>query len=246
MRKMLCLAALLVATLSSAQEAIEDELVKAAIQFLDIDENDLLRDKVAFDEYSSDRIIAVLPVISGRYEDCDYCYDIDNHTVIWNSQTKEFYTHYVKQNAWTSDALYLSSIEIDLSFQNINNYKTAFGLTYNYGGSSRIDPYHAVYLNLYYVENKKIVEILNSFKIEESHGHTDGSCENVSFEKSKIIFFTQLHTGNRFKPISLNSITTNYRYDENCDKEIIDRTSSFSEFLTYSEADKKYIVVKEQ
>jgi len=171
----------------------------------------------------------------------DYCYDIDNNILIWNKKSKSFEANYTKKSEWTSGAVYLSSLKIDIAPYYLNKNIRAFGLRYSYSGSSRVNPYDSEIINLYYLKDNKIIEVLSNFELESMTGENNGTCENASFETSKSILIMNDQFNDKLNNITIKTKIKKYSLDSECDKEIIKSESIKSETLIFDKKTKKYV-----
>lgn len=119
MKKTIFITLFMFSLLAFGQELTDKELIEKSIEFLRVNEKDLLEEKVTLKTFLKEKIIIVLPIITNRDNECDYCYDINNNILIWNKKSKSFEANYSNKSEWTSDAVYLSSLKIDTAVQNI-------------------------------------------------------------------------------------------------------------------------------
>ncbi|WP_299066087.1 hypothetical protein [uncultured Polaribacter sp.] len=242
MKKTIFITLFMFSILAFGQELTDKELIGKSIEFLKVNEKDLLLEKVTLKTYQKEKIIIILPIITNRDNECDYCFDIDNNILIWNKYSKSFDVNYTKKSEWTSDALYLSSLKIDTAPYFLNKTIRAFGLRYSYSGSSRVNPYDSEIINLYYLKDNKIIEVLNNLELENTTGENNGTCENASFETSKSILIMNDKFEYKLNDITIKTKIKNYSLDSECDKEIIKSESIKSETLIFDEKEKKYVL----
>jgi hypothetical protein len=242
MKKIIFITLVMFSLLAFGQELSDKELIGKSIEFLKVNEKDLLIEKVTLKTFLKEKIIIVLPIITNRDNECDYCFDIDNNILIWNKISKSFETNYTKKSEWTSDAVYLSSLKIDTAPYYLNKNILAFGLLYSYRGSSKVNPYNSESINLYYLKNNKIIEVLNNFELENMTGENNGTCENASFKTSKSIMIMNDKFENKLNNITIKTKIKYYSLDSECDKEIVKSESIKSETLIFDEKEKKYVL----
>ena len=185
---------------------------------------------------------SLLPIISNRDNECDYCFDINNNILIYNKYSKVFEATYTKKSEWTSDALYLSSLKIDTVPYYLNENTRAFGLRYSFSGSSRVNPFENERINLYYIKNNQIFEVLNGFKLKNTNGENNGTCENASFETSKSVLVMSNKLVDKLNDITVKTKIKNYSLDSECDKKIITKDSIKYETLIFDENKKIYVL----
>ncbi|MCH4552908.1 PA3715 family protein [Aestuariibaculum lutulentum] len=242
MKKSIFITLFLFSLLSFGQKLTDKELIEKSIEFLRVNEKDLLIEKATLKTYQNDKIIIVLPILTNRDNECDYCYDIDNNILVWDKKSKSFEANYTKKSEWTSDAVYLSSLKIDTAPYYLNKNIRAFGLRYSYSGSSRVNPYDSEIINLYYLKDNKIIEVLSNLEIEKTTGENNGTCENASFETSKSILIMNDQFEDKLNDISIKTKIKNYSLDSECDKEIVKSESIKYETLIFNEKEKKYVL----
>ena len=228
--------------LAFGQELTDKELIEKSIEFLRVNEKDLLEEKVTLKTFLKEKIIIVLPIITNRDNECDYCYDINNNILIWNKKSKSFEANYSNKSEWTSDAVYLSSLKIDTAPYYLNKNTRAFGLRFSYSGSSRVNPFDSEIMNLYYLKDNKIIEVLNNFELENMTGENNGTCENASFETSMSILIMNNKFEDKLNDITVKTKIKNYSLDSECDKKINKSESVKYEILVFDEKEKKYIL----
>ena len=228
------------------QELSDKDIINKAIEFLKVKESDLLSDKICLKVMPNqkEKVIIIVPIISKRYVECgdDPCFDIDNNILVWNKATKAIETKYTKKAEWTSDAVYLSELKIDTGIYHLNKNTRAFGIRYSYYVSSRFNPFNSESINLYYIKNNQIVEVLNDFKLNNLNGETDGDCANSSYETSKSVFIISDKLTTKFNDIMVKTKLKEYSLDEDCEKEIIKKESTKTTVLKFDEKQHKYIL----
>lgn len=246
MKNLLVIAFILFKSSIIGQELSDKEIINKAVVFLKVNEKDLLVDKICLKALpnQNEKVIVVLPVISNRDAECDYCFDIDNNLLVYNKNTKSFESKYTKKAEWTSDALKFDEIKIDTGLYYLNKNTRAFGIRYSYSGSSSVNPFSSNSINLYCFKNNQIVEVLHDFELEKSNGENGGGCENASFEISKSVFVINTNLADKFNDIIVKMKFKDYSLDANCDKEIIKKQSSKQSVLRFDEKQKKYVLVK--
>ena len=190
------------------------------------------------------KVIILVPVISKRYAECgdDPCFDIDNNILVWNKTAKAIEIKYTKKAEWTSDAMCLDELNIDTGLYYLNKSTRAFGIRYSYYGSSRVNPFNSESINLYYINNNQMVEVLNDFLLNNLNGETNGDCENGSYETSKSVFIISDKMTTKFNDITVKTKLKDYSLDEDCEKEIIKKESTKSSVLKFDEKQHKYVL----
>jgi hypothetical protein len=228
------------------QESSDKEIVNKAIDFLKVKEKDILSDKICLKVIPNQnkKVIIVIPVKTDHDPECDYCFNIDNNILVWNKSTKSFESKYIKKAEWFSDAMVFDELNIDTGLYYLNKDTRAFGIRYNYNGSSSVNPFGNNYINLYYFKNNQIIEVLNNFELENSFGDNGsiGGCKDAWFETSRSVFIISNKLTSKFNDITIKTKLKNYSLDSNCEKEIIKKESTKISVLKFDEKQHKYVL----
>lgn len=228
------------------QELSDKDIINKAIEFLKVKEKDLLSDKICLKVIPNqkEKVIILLPVKTNLDPECDYCFDIDNNILVWNKYTKSIETKYTKKAEWSSDAMQFDELKIDTGLYYLNKSTRAFGVRYGYIVSSN-DPYGSVAINLYYLKNNRIVEVLNNFELEMYNGERGSDPCNASYETSKSVFIFSEKLSEKFNDISVKTKFKDYSTNSSdCEKEIIKKESTKNSVLKFDEKQHKYVLKK--
>lgn len=127
---------------------------------------------------SKDKTVLVIPkyIVNEQDEYRNFYFELDAYIVVANNETAEILYKIYQPNAWTSDAVMLTSIEIDTGLYNLNQQTRAFGMRVSYTGSSRPNPYYKTDLSLFITQNDILKQVLSNFVISEFHGEWDTNC----------------------------------------------------------------------
>jgi len=230
------------------QDLSDKYIINKAIEFLKVKDKDVLTEKICLKVIPNqkEKVIIVVPVISKRYVESgeELGFDIDNNILIWNKATKSIEAKYTKKAEWTSDAVYLSELKIDTGLYYLNKTTRAFGIRYSYYVSSRFNPFNSESINLYYIKNNQIVEVLNDFKLNNLNGETNGDCANGTYEMSKSVFVIGDKLTTKFNDITVKTKFKDFTYDSDCEKEIIKKESTKSSVLKFDEKQHKYVLIQ--
>jgi hypothetical protein len=226
------------------QELSDKDIINKAIEFLKVKEKDLLSDKICLKiiPNQNEKVIVLIPVKTNLDPECDYCFDIDNNILVWNKSTKSIETKYTKKAEWSSDADVFNELNIDTGLYYLNRNTRAFGVRYSYYGSSNVNPSNSESINLYYIKNNQIVEVLNDFVLNNLNGESSGGCANGSYETSKSIFIISDKLTTKFNDITVKTKFKDYSLDETCEIEIIKKESTKNSILKFDEKQDKYIL----
>ena len=244
MRKILVVSLFLFTSSFFGQDLSDKDIINKAIEFLKVKEKDLLSDKIFLKVIPNqkEKVIILLPVKTNLDPECDYCFDIDNNILIWNKTTKTIETKYTKKAEWSSDAMRFNELKIDTGLYYLNRNTRAFGIRYSYYGSSRINPFNSESINLYYIKNNQIEEVLNDFNLNSFNGETNGDCANGSYYSSKSVFIISDKLSTKFNDITVKTKFKDYTLDEDCEKEIIKKESTKNSVLKFDEKQHKYVL----
>ena len=118
--------------------------------------------------------------------------ELDAYIIIVENTTGKILYQYYEEEAWTSDAIKLTSINVDTGIYTLNNETRAFGIAASYSGSSQPNPHHHTELSLFIKSNKSLKKVLNNYTTTSFGGEWDMKCvgefEDIS---STIIIDTQ-------------------------------------------------------
>ena len=103
-------------------------------------------------------------------------FELDAYIIVADNKTGKILYKYYEENAWTSDAVKLSSIIVDTGLYNLNGETRAFGIRVSYSGSSGPNPYSQTDLSLFIVGKKSLRRILKNYSISEYQGEWDMNC----------------------------------------------------------------------
>jgi len=120
-------------------------------------------------------IVALAYPQSEQQDEGTVVYDLD--IIIADSETSSVLARYTKEGALTSDAIYISRIEIDTGLYNLKKGTRAFGLRITYMGSSSVNQYESTVLNLYIFKGSDINCVLDSMVVMLNGGEWDQQCE---------------------------------------------------------------------
>ncbi|AWG23547.1 hypothetical protein FFWV33_03870 [Flavobacterium faecale] len=170
--------------------------------------------------YSTDKTVIVIPkyIVNEKDEYNNYYFELDEYIIVANNITGEILYKFHQPNAWTSDAVMLTSIEIDTGLYKLNKKDRAFGIRVNYTGSSRPNPYYQTDLSLFIVQDNILKQVLKNLIISEFHGEWDTNCAG-EFEDSKSIISIDKTQFNNFNNLILATIKTetkNIPTNEDC------------------------------
>lgn len=170
--------------------------------------------------------IVVIPKIA-QQEDDNYgnsSYVLDAYVLLVDKQTGSIRYRFYEAEAWTSDALVLSGIEIDTAPYRLNGSTRAFGIRVSYRGSSQPNPYNQTDLSLFVTKGNILQPVLKNYTIDRFGGEWDTRCAGEFDEMGSVIVMDKAQT-NGYQNIILKQKlkhTVNHQVGEDCqEKETI-------------------------
>ncbi|MEO7978923.1 hypothetical protein [Flavobacterium sp.] len=177
--------------------------------------------------YDKQKSVLVIPKYASEVT-VDY-FVLDAYIVVVDNSTGKIICKFVEPNAWTSDAVMLTSVSIDTGLYVLNKTTRAFGVRVSYTGSSRPNPFSETNLSLYIIDKSSLKPVLKNYTTSRSNGEWDTNCagefedSNSTFEIDKI----QNHNFNtiivKTKKVTTISTPTN---DDCVTKETIKKENS--------------------
>lgn len=138
-----------------------------------------------------DFYIIVVPVLLGKLEADGF--SVKNTILITDVQGK-IKSKYIDDTEFGSDAIMLDSFIIDTGLYKLNSTIRAFGVTANYHGSSRPNPYSSSDISLYYPEGKTLKKVLDGYNLKTYSGEWDMNCSGEFDEDNSVIIVDQVKT----------------------------------------------------
>jgi len=131
------------------------------------------------------RAVAVVAKFSTPYEEDGFDCKVTVYTV--DTTTKKIVGQYVFPNTFTSDAIELSTFQLDFAPYQLNSKTRAFGVRWSYSSSSRVSPFGESYIALFILKNNQPTCILPQLQTGESHGDWDMQCKYVGKEIKRLL-----------------------------------------------------------
>lgn len=220
---------LIISFSGKSQSATENNfLFTEALKQLKLKEKDvrteLYTEKVL--PHSKSHSVLVIPKIISRDGDADnnYSFDFDAYIVIVDNKSGKIINKYFEPEAWISDAVMLSSIEIDTAPYLLQPNNRAFGIIVNYNGSSRPNPYGRSDLSLFVIDGTALKPILKNYVLAKSNGEWDTNCSGEFEDMHSILLVDKQQSNNWSNIIVKQTITStkNFVINDNCEnKEIV-------------------------
>lgn len=171
-----------------------------------------------------DSYIVVVPILLGPLENDGFSV---KNTILITDSKGVIKNKYTDPTEFGSDAIMLTSFTIDTGLYNLNSNIRAFGISTNYTGSSKPNPYSASYISLYYPEQKTLNKILDQYQIYRFGGEWNMSC-NGEFDENKSVIIVEKTKTNGFADLKIKTESIrilNKEINGDCNE---DKTSKFS------------------
>ena len=140
--------------------------------------------------YNKSLTIMVIPKIETKQiDESNNYYEFGLYVVVVDNKNGVIKSKFYESGSLTSDAVVLSGIEIDTAHYDINTGQRAFGIRFNYSGSSGPNPYNKTELSLFFADNKNLKRILNNYSVAEFNGEWDMNCAGEFQEKESTLQF---------------------------------------------------------
>ena len=216
-------------------QTIDEVLINDVISQLGLKKQNIKQNLIAQKLINnSNETIIVIPEI---VEETQEYFSLNTHIVIYNNELQKITHKYFeshKTNDWVSDAIRLDGITIEKMNYRVKENTHAFGISVDYFGSSRVNPYHKHILSLFVKENEKLINILHNYIFEENLAEWNGACEGeFQDKKTKFIFTTDI-TNEYYDIIVKKTITKTINFETeigDCDyNEEINRETSVLKF----------------
>lgn len=165
--------------------------------------------------------ILVIPVVTpgeDMFNTFAYILLVDNETGKIISRAEE---------SWDSDAIALTSIEIDAAPYFVKTGVRAFGIRTHYRNQSGANPYSHDLLNLYIPDGEKLKAVLKDFEVGMYAGETDTQCAGEFEEVESILIMATESSNGYFNLIikdKVSKITYRPLANGDCDKQTVSRT----------------------
>lgn len=178
------------------------------------------------------KTIVVLPFPHETGEDDTYDLDV----LLINSESGELIANRWQADVLISDAIRLDSFDIDTARYQLNPQTLAFGIRFNYVGSSQANPFNIQYLNLYVEQGKKLRQVITQLPMNQSSGEWDTNCDG-EFETHDRKIILGNNTTNDYVDLIISEKSQNQIYKENdkgeCAEQIINLPNKRT-FLHYN------------
>jgi hypothetical protein len=207
----------------------EESLLKKALKQLNLKEeqihSELYVEKVL--PYSKEHSVLVIPKIISIEGSIDnnQSFDLDAYILIVENNSGKIINKYFEPEAWISDAVMLSSIEIDTAPYLLQTNKRAFGIVVNYVGSSRPNPYDRSDLTLYVTDGSSLKPVLKNYLLAESRGEWDTNCAGDFEGMTSVLLIDKQKSNDWYTIIVKQTITKtkNFIVDDNCESKEVQK-----------------------
>lgn len=114
-------------------------------------------------------------------------FETDFEVVLVDRATGTVKSRYYGEGVLPSDAVYLSSLEIDTAPYKLKADQLAFGVRVMHTGSSGPNPFNSTELNLFVPQNEKLLPLLKNLELNTSGGEWDTSCNGAFYQIESVI-----------------------------------------------------------
>ena len=206
---------------------------------------DMLQVKTDLMVYSAipgnmDQYILVIPEI---VEEAEQYFALNSHVVIIDELSGEILQQFFEShehNGWISDAIELSSIDIDTAPYMVTAGHRAFGVRVSFHGMSRVNPYESESISLFVNFGDNLKRVLHTYTAMESKGEWDGSCEGVETTSKKVFIMSENQSNGLFDITVKNKINVS-KSEEDENGECNAKDTSFTETSVLKYSGQEYI-----
>jgi hypothetical protein len=186
-------------------------------------------------------MLVLLALPQGEDEDA---FTVDIYLVLADTKTGAILCSLTEKERYTSDAIRLTSFQIDTAPYKLAPHVRAIGIRASYTGSSRPNPFGEETLSLYIQQDKAFIKVLSDFVTYQSSGEWDTNCTgNFSSSKSVLVILPEKTNG--YNNIQVNTKTTeteNVVKNEDCISS--DTETKSTQKLIFDLKENQYQVVK--
>ncbi len=158
----------------------KDILLNKVLKQLNLKETDILEELCTIKTVPYNKSLSVLAIPKITRQEIDASnngyYEFDLYVVLVSNKSGEIIKKFFEENALTSDAIVLESLEIDTGLYILDKNIRAFGIRVNYRGSSGPNPYSKTDLSLFIDEKNSLKRVLENYTISEYHGEWNMNC----------------------------------------------------------------------
>lgn len=210
---------------AKGQNSYENSLLVAEVlQQLKLEKKDikteLFAEKILPDN-PSQSVLVIPKIISNEAGiDNNFSYNLDAYILIVENSSGKIINKYFESEAWISDAVMLTSIEIDTAPYLLQSNNRAFGVIVNYTGSSRPNPYSRSDLTLFTANGKSLKPLLKNYLLAKSVGEWDTNCAGEFEDMHSILIIDKQKSNNLNNLIVKQTITKtkNFVTNDDCDE----------------------------
>ena len=152
-------------------------------------------------------IVLIAKYINLPYTGEEEGFSCDLLLVLVNNKTETITSKFIEEDKFTSDAIRLEEVVLDMANFSVTDDIKAFGVRDKYSGSSGPNPSGSESLSLYSIKNNQISPILDNFETYNYTGETDMRC-NFHGETINSVLIMQKTKTNGYYDIKVRSITT--------------------------------------
>ncbi|WP_258097355.1 hypothetical protein [Marinoscillum pacificum] len=212
-------------------------LILSALDELNLDMLQVKSDLMVYSAKpeNMDQYILVIPEI---VEEATEYFTLNSHVVIVDEISGKILQRFSESheyNGWVSDAIGLTSIDIDTAPYMVTPGHRAFGVRVSFHGMSRVNPYDKESISLFVNFGDHLKRLLNAYTAVESRGEWDGSCEGVFTASKKVFIMSENQTDGLFDITVKNKINVSKSIeDENGECNAEDTNFTETSVLKYN------------
>jgi len=149
--------------------------------------------------------------------------EVDLVLILIDNTSHKILAQHAEAQKYTSDAIGLSSVSLDMANYKVTDKQRAFGVRDNYTGSSNPNPCDSGNISLYIIENNHFKLILDKFQTYLYNGETNMKCYFDGEETNSVLIMEKSKT-NGYYDIRIKSVKTilKSRAPKNPDDDCID------------------------
>lgn len=203
-----------------------NDLTDIALAYLNINENEVVFDFFSLVEISETKTVIFIPKIAKESDDVLL---IDAYLLIVNPKTGEIQSKFIEKKCWYSDALQITNIEVNYNPYRITENSETVGITVDYYGSSRVNPFVSKELTLFIRDGEALERVLKDYEIYNRTGENDGDGNGFYNENSRTIMIDET-SGNRFYNLKITDSIKEVEFENRNDK-TINKYVNFGELM---------------
>lgn len=188
MKKIICILFLFVNLIVFGQDNPLEDIVRKATH---TEDGNINLDIQKLPNDSSKSVAALVKRIDDSEDGVE---DLDLTLLLIDNASQKILSQYTEEEKYTSDAVMLEGIKLDMSNYLITDGIRAFGIRDHYRTQSQPNPYGSENLSLYMIKGDKFYPILDKFQTYLYSGETDMKCYFDGEETNSLLIMQQSKT----------------------------------------------------